>query len=198
MKMSATESGLAMRRASRRDVLRSSLGLAGGIAAAGLLVSPTHALAALMAPRSPRELSFLNLHTGERLKAEYWSNGQYHHDALSAINHLLRDHVNNQVHTIDPGLLDLIHVLHDKVRSADPFHVICGYRSPETNERMHEFSCGVAKNSMHIQGKAIDIRLPGTGLHYLQNAALSLQGGGVGYYPKDDFVHVDTGKVRRW
>ena len=183
--------------ATRRAVLCKAFGLAAGAAAAGVALSPARAVAAIrFSP--PRELSFLNLHTGERLKAEYWSNGRYNHDALNSINWLMRDYRNNATHMIDPRLLDLIHVLHDKVRSSEPFHVISGYRSPQTNAMLHERSCGVAKNSMHLQGRAIDIRLPGMGLKHLQDAALSLKGGGVGYYPSDDFVHVDTGPLRHW
>jgi uncharacterized protein YcbK (DUF882 family) len=185
--------GLIGRPATRRQMLR---GVA-GLAATGLMFSPVGAIAAING-HPPRELSFLNLHTGERLKAEYWTNGRYNYDALRSINWFLRDYRNNQTHVIDPRLLDLVHVLHDKVRSAEPFHVISGYRSPETNAMLHERSGAVAKHSMHLEGRAIDIRLPGLGLKYLQSAALSLKAGGVGYYPSDDFVHVDTGPIRRW
>jgi uncharacterized protein YcbK (DUF882 family) len=186
--------GLIGRRLDRRAVLR---GVGAAAMAAGAIASPVRAMAAINA--SPgRELSFLNLHTGERLQAEYWANGSYNHDALQSINWFLRDYRNNMTHTIDPHLLDLIHVLHQMVRSAEPFHVISGYRSAQTNAMLHERSGAVAKHSMHIEGRAIDIRLPGLGLKYLQEAALSLKAGGVGYYPSDDFVHVDTGPVRRW
>ena len=191
--MSATDNGAGLHKpASRRDILRT----VAGAAVAGALFSPSRAAAAINF--GGRELSFLNLHTGERLKAEYWVNGRYNHDALSSINWFLRDYRNNATHMIDPKLLDLIHVLHDKVRSAEPFHVISGYRSAQTNAMLHEHSGAVAKHSMHMEGKAIDIRLPGLGLKYLQQAALSLKAGGVGYYPSDDFVHVDTGPLRKW
>ncbi len=185
--------GLSGRIASRRTLLRT----VASAAVAGAMFNPNRIMAAINV-NPGRELSFLNLHTGERLKAEYWYNGQYNRDALQSINHVLRDWRTDAVHTIDPALLDLIHVLHDKVRSSEPFHVICGYRSPETNAMLHERSGAVAKHSMHIEGKAIDIRLPGLGLKYLQQAALSLKAGGVGYYPSDDFVHVDTGPLRKW
>jgi uncharacterized protein YcbK (DUF882 family) len=145
-----------------------------------------------------RELSLLNLHTGERLRAEYWYNGRYLPDALHAVSVLLRDHYNNKVHPIDPDLLDLINALHARVRSSAPFNVVCGYRSPETNAMMHEASAGVAVHSLHMQGKAIDIRLPGTRLSSVRKTALAMREGGVGYYPEDDFVHVDTGAVRHW
>jgi uncharacterized protein YcbK (DUF882 family) len=185
--------GLIDRPIGRRNILRG----AAGLAATGLVLSPLRAMAAINGSQ-PRELSFLNLHTGERLKAEYFRGGAYDPEALKSINWFLRDYRNNETHVIDPRLLDLIHVLHDKVRSAEPFHVISGYRSPQTNAMLHERSGAVAKHSMHLEGRAIDIRLPGLGLKYLQDAALSLKAGGVGYYPADDFVHVDTGPIRRW
>jgi uncharacterized protein YcbK (DUF882 family) len=169
----------------------------GGAALAGAFF-PTASWARTFPRAMGRELSLLNLHTGERLKAEYWHNGRYVPDALHAIAILLRDHRNNQVHAIDPRLLDVVNVLHSRVRSQVPFNVVSGYRSPETNALLHEISAGVAVHSMHIQGKAIDIRLPGTGLAHLKRAALDLKAGGVGYYPADDFVHVDTGPLRHW
>ena len=186
--------GLIGRKIDRRTVLR---GAGAAALAAGAMASPIRAMAAINATPG-RELSFLNLHTGERLRAEYWTNGAYNHDALQSINWFLRDYRNNTTHAIDPRLLDLVHVLHQMVRSAEPFHVISGYRSPATNAMLHERSGAVAKHSMHLEGRAMDIRLPGLGLKYLQQAALSLKAGGVGYYPSDDFVHVDTGPVRRW
>jgi uncharacterized protein YcbK (DUF882 family) len=145
-----------------------------------------------------REVSLLNLHTGERLKAEYWHNGRYVPDALRAVAVVLRDHRNNKIHPIDPQLLDLIRRLHASVSSAEPINVLSGYRSPETNALMHLVSAGVAAHSLHMEGRAIDIRLPGTRLTQLHQAALALRSGGVGYYPNDDFVHVDTGAVRYW
>jgi uncharacterized protein YcbK (DUF882 family) len=176
----------------RRSVV---LGILGGAAA---VAAPAPAWARALINKSGRELSLLNLHTGERLRAEYWHNGRYLPDALHALAVLLRDHYNNKIHPIDPTLLDIIHVLHARVRSHAPFNVVCGYRSPETNAMMHEASAGVAVHSMHIQGRAIDIRLPGTRLATLQRVALAMQVGGVGYYPEDDFVHVDSGPIRRW
>jgi uncharacterized protein YcbK (DUF882 family) len=145
-----------------------------------------------------RELSFLNLHTGERLKVEYWRNGRYVPDALHAVAIVLRDHRNNRVHPIDPRLLDLVRQLQATVYSTAPIDVISGYRSPESNALMHEASAGVAAHSLHMEGRAIDIRLPGTGLIHVCRAALALKSGGVGYYPDDDFVHVDTGALRCW
>jgi uncharacterized protein YcbK (DUF882 family) len=161
---------------------------------------PTHtAYAAHALIKKPsRELSFLNLHTGERIRAEYVHNGQVVPSAVHAISVLMRDHYNNKIHPIDPQLLDIAHNLQSRVGSRGVFEVVCGYRSPETNAMMHEASAGVAAHSMHIQGKAMDIRLPGTRLGSLKKAAVALKMGGVGYYPEDDFVHIDSGAVRKW
>jgi uncharacterized protein YcbK (DUF882 family) len=176
----------------RRAALTAALGCA------ATLATPVPVWARALAHKPGRNLSLLNLHTGERLNAEYWHNGRYVADALHAVSVLLRDHCNNQVHPIDPELLDLIHVLHGRVRSRAPFSVVCGYRSPETNAMMHEASAGVAAHSLHMQGKAIDIRLPGTRLGAIRKTALALRLGGVGFYPEDDFVHIDTGPIRLW
>jgi uncharacterized protein YcbK (DUF882 family) len=160
----------------------------------------THAAYAAHAliKKPSRELSFLNLHTGERLRAEYVHNGQVVPGAMHAISVLMRDHYNNKTHPIDPHLLDIAHTLQSRVGSHGVFQVVCGYRSPETNAMMHEASAGVAAHSMHIEGRAMDIRLPGVRLGSLRRSAVALEMGGVGYYPEDDFVHIDSGPVRKW
>ena len=147
---------------------------------------------------SERKLSFYNTHTGENMKAVYWERGMYVPEALTDINHILRDFRTGEVKEIDSDLLDLLFALHRKLESTGPFHIISGYRSPETNSHLRMISRGVAKDSMHVRGKAIDIRLPGHELKTLQRAALDLQSGGVGFYPSSDFVHVDVGRVRSW
>ena len=147
-----------------------------------------------------RSLSFDNLHTGERLKVEYWTKGEYLPDALLEVNHLLRDFRTGQVHAIAPALLDLLVILRSRLETAEPISVISGYRSPVTNAILrseHEHS-GVAAKSLHMQGMAIDIRIAGRSLAALHNAALAERGGGVGYYPQSDFVHVDVGRIRSW
>jgi uncharacterized protein YcbK (DUF882 family) len=161
---------------------------------------PAHAeyAAHALIKKSSRELSFLNLHTGERIRAEYVHNGQVVPSAMHAISVLMRDHYNNKIHPIDPHLLDIAHNLQSRVGSHGVFEVVCGYRSPETNAMMHEASAGVAAHSMHIQGKAMDIRLPGVRLGSVRRTAVALKMGGVGYYPEDDFVHIDSGPVRKW
>jgi len=147
---------------------------------------------------APRTLSLHNLHTGEALRATYFEAGQYVPDALEAMNHLLRDHRTGQSHPMAPQLLDLVTTLGHRLETGSTVQVISGYRSPASNAALHEASGGVATHSLHMQGKALDIRIPGVELAHLQNAALGLGLGGVGYYPASDFVHVDVGRVRRW
>jgi uncharacterized protein YcbK (DUF882 family) len=170
---------------------RSLLGV--GAATMALLARPVPARVA-----RPRSLSFLHLHTGERLSAVYFADGSYLREGLDAIDHVLRDHRTGEVKPIDPDLLDLVHELTGALGSASPIEVISGYRSPATNAMLAARSGGVARHSLHMDGMAIDLRLGDVRLSHLRDAALALQGGGVGYYPRSDFVHVDTGRVRSW
>ena len=153
---------------------------------------------AAMLGNAARRLAFDNLHTGEKLDVAYWENGAYVPDALQAVNHVLRDHYNNEVHVIEPRLLDLLTALSRKMEAMPNFEVISGYRSPATNAMLHAESAEVAVSSLHVLGQAIDIRMSDRNLAYLHNAALELADGGVGYYPYSDFVHVDVGRVRHW
>ncbi|WP_455212624.1 DUF882 domain-containing protein [Kaarinaea lacus] len=145
-----------------------------------------------------RQLAFYNLHTGEKLRATYWAEGDYITEELNALNYLLRDHRTNETQAIDENLLDLLYVLQQQVDNSSAYHIISGYRSPKTNAKLRQQSNGVAKRSLHMQGKAIDVRLPGVPLKHLRQAALQLHAGGVGYYPKSNFVHLDTGRPRFW
>lgn len=173
--------------------------LALGLLTAASEMVPSQAFAAVKRVLSPaRALSFYNTHTGESLKSTYWREGRYLPKSLSRINHILRDHRTGEVKNIDFHLIDLLFVLQKKLRSREPFHVISGYRSLETNTYLRNKGRGVARNSLHLVGKAIDIRLPSRDLRDLRQAALELKKGGVGYYPGSDFVHVDVGKVRYW
>ncbi len=162
------------------------------------------ATAPLILPRAAsalpttRELAFYHIHTGETLKAAYFDNGQYQPDALKALDKLMRDWRCDTVHAIDPALYDQLFALQAKVGMPGAFHIICGYRSPATNAMLHDRSDGVAKHSLHMDGKALDLNLPGKDLAQLHAAALSLGAGGVGYYPASDFIHMDTGRVRTW
>lgn len=169
----------------------------GAVAAAQLLV-PGIAMAGARVLIRRRILKFHNLHTGESLKAAYWENGKYVPEELERINYILRDFRANEVKPIDPALLDLLTNLQLKLGSSEPFQIISGYRSPLTNAMLHANSEGVASHSLHIEGKAIDICMEGRPLSLIRSAAWSLQGGGVGYYPRTGFVHVDTGRVRWW
>ncbi len=153
--------------------------------------------AAPVAP-PPKVLSLANIHTGEKLKLEYFD-GSYITDALDEINHLFRDYHNDAVHPIDPALLDQLYELKHVLDVKKPFDVLSGYRSPETNADLRKHSDGVAKNSLHMEGRALDIRIQGIETSYIRDAALAMKHrGGVGYYEKSDFVHVDTGRVRDW
>ncbi|MBQ5948236.1 DUF882 domain-containing protein [Massilia sp. ST3] len=176
----------------RRAFLKSSL----------LLAAPTLSIPALAKTASAipgeRTLRLYNTHTGEKLSSVFWAEGQFIPDALKDINKVLRDHRNNQVAEMDPQLLLLLDQVNDKLGNGKELHIISGYRSPESNAKLHANSNGVAKRSMHMDGKAIDIRLPGKDLKMLHKAAMSLKGGGVGYYPDSQFVHMDTGRVRYW
>ncbi|HTS22765.1 MAG TPA: DUF882 domain-containing protein [Casimicrobiaceae bacterium] len=147
-----------------------------------------------------RTLSFENLHTGEALSLVYAAGDRYVTAALASVRHFLRDFRNAETHVIDPALLDQLHALAAATGTRAPYQVISGYRSPATNERLRREGHGVATASLHLTGQAIDIRLADVALADLRDAALALRAGGVGYYPQPDsnFVHIDTGRVRRW
>jgi uncharacterized protein YcbK (DUF882 family) len=180
---------------------RRFLGL--GAVAAAASVLPAKALAAPVAKSGAPErvLSFFNTHTGERLQASYCCGGVYQPKVLEQVNFILRDFRANEVRPIDPKLLDLLYELGGVLHTDQPYHVISGYRSPLTNSILRTRGgshTGVASGSLHMVGKAIDIRMPGVKLAHLHAAAMSLKLGGVGYYQSSDFVHVDTGRVRYW
>lgn len=174
----------------RRSILR--FGLAG---LAGFAASP--ALAALEGTRE-RELSLHNLHTGETIRTTFWADGVFQIDALRDIDFVLRDFRTGDITEIDPQLLILLHRITQTTGVDKPFDVISGYRSPKTNAALASSGRGVAKRSLHMEGMAVDISLPDVSLAHLRDAAKSLRAGGVGYYPKSNFIHVDTGKVRFW
>ena len=156
------------------------------------------ALAAIPHFKGIKRLALHNLHTDERLDVTYWQNGEYTPSALSKIDYILRDHYSGDVHTIDHRLLDLVHDLQMEAGNDHPVEIISGYRSPSTNLHLASATSGVAKNSYHTKGMAVDIRLSGTALSSLHNIALNMGRGGVGYYPDSQFVHVDVGPRRWW
>jgi uncharacterized protein YcbK (DUF882 family) len=145
-----------------------------------------------------RNLSFFNTHTAETLDVCYFSNGYYSPAALAKINAILRDHRTGEIKAIETGLLDILHAISSTLTTEEPFHIISGYRSPASNSQLRRKSKKVAAGSLHMQGKAIDIRIPGCRTAHLREVAMRLKAGGVGYYQKSDFVHVDTGRVRFW
>jgi uncharacterized protein YcbK (DUF882 family) len=189
---------------SRRRFIKSAV--SAGIVGAAPMIIPASVWARTQvrrhnrhrADQSARSLSFNNLHTGERLHAVYWEHGDYVPGGLEQINYILRDYRRDEVKPIDPKLLDLLVALRMRLHTSAPYEVISGYRSPITNAMLFNTTEGVALHSMHVQGKAIDIHVPGRNLRTVRLAALSLHRGGVGYYPNSNFVHVDTGRVRWW
>lgn len=176
---------------SRREVLR----LAGGLAASALFGARG---AAAASRTTTRTLSLYSVNTSEHLAVEYFADGGYQPDALKAVSRLLRDHLTDQVHAIDPVLLDQLFVLRSALGARDAFHVVCGYRSPETNALRRRQHRGVAGHSFHVTGRAVDVFLPDRDLRQVRTVALQLGSGGVGYYPRSGFVHLDTGPVRTW
>jgi len=143
-------------------------------------------------------LKFYNTHTGERLEVTYKKGDHYVPETLEKIDYILRDCRNGKVHSMDPKLLGFLYDLLKELDYQGEVHIISGYRSPETNERLRKRSSGIAKHSLHMQGKALDFRLPGIDTRLLRDKALSMRRGGVGYYKKLDFIHIDTGRVRFW
>ena len=174
----------------RREFLRFGAG-----ATATLLASP---VVAKISRQQERSLGFYHTHTGETTSTVYWAEGNYLDSGLQEINTILRDHRSGEIYSMDSRLLDLLYVLQTEVENKHAYQIISGYRSPATNASLRKKSAGVARRSYHMQGKAIDVRLPGCDLKKLHGAALALQSGGVGYYPGSDFIHVDVGPVRRW
>jgi uncharacterized protein YcbK (DUF882 family) len=154
--------------------------------------------AAHAATTERRSLSFVHTHTGETLSTTYFQNGNYLATNLEQVNHLLRDFRTNEVHSIDPALLDILFDMQGQARHDGPFEVISGYRSPRTNAALRHRSSAVAEHSLHMEGRAIDIRLRGFPTPKLRDVAVALHRGGVGFYAASDFVHVDTGRVRLW
>jgi uncharacterized protein YcbK (DUF882 family) len=176
---------------SRRRLLKAG-GVLAGATAAALFGQPARS------EEASKRIALLNLHTEERINIEYFRAGSYVPDAMSAIELLLRDFRSGDRHPIDPKLMDyLVDVAHAAgVDSA--FSVISGYRSPQTNAHLRDLSTGVAQHSLHMEGRAIDVRMAAVDCASLAAHAQDLQRGGVGYYRQSNFVHLDTGTFRTW
>lgn len=144
------------------------------------------------------ELKLYNLHTTESINTVFWADGEYQIEALRDLNYLLRDHRTDQVKPIDTRIFSLLYLLNRKIDNKNPISVISGYRSPKTNRLLAERNAGVAKNSYHVKGRAVDIRIPGKDTRDLRDIGMKLGVGGVGYYQRSDFAHFDTGPRRSW
>lgn len=181
---------------SRRRALRV---LGGGALALGLMhAGAGPAFAAAPSPAGTRRLVLHNTHTNETVRVDYCIDGRYCADGLARIDRVLRDHRSGDVHPIDRGLLDLLHEVAGRAGRDAEYEVISGYRSPASNAMLHARSGGVARRSLHMDGRAIDVRLVGYDLAKLRDHALAVERGGVGYYRASQFVHLDTGRVRTW
>jgi uncharacterized protein YcbK (DUF882 family) len=178
---------------SRRQFLYGGAVLTAGLALPG-------SLRAAIAPDDAQQqrLILFNLHTREKLDVCYAQRGAYRPEALAAINNILRDHRANKIHPIDTRLLDLLSAIRSRVGPDACLHIVSGYRSPETNQMLRQRSHRVARKSLHMKGHAADIRIPGVPTKKLRKIAIGLRQGGVGYYPRSRFVHVDIGQVRTW
>lgn len=173
----------------RRTFIKTSLQVCAGLA----LSAPLHSLASL---KGCRPMCFYHTHTGERFKLDY--SAEFCLAVQGELNTFLRDFRTGDIHTIDPKLIDTLHKIRKLSGSRGEIEIISGYRSPTTNKHLRSRSNGVAKKSLHMQGQALDIRMADLDTGKLRDVAASLGQGGVGYYPKSDFVHIDTGKVRSW
>lgn len=160
----------------------------------------THPAFAVVSPDDHQHqvLSFYNIHTGEAVRTCYRANGKLIHRAIEHINNIMRDYRTGEIKPVDPNLLDLLHRIIIEVSPHAPISIISGYRSPRTNAALRKVTKGVALKSLHMEGRAIDIRIPGYQTSALRQLAIKLKSGGVGYYPKSDFIHLDTGPVKVW
>ncbi len=170
-----------------------------GIITAASIIIPHNSFAFDEPSLSPeRRLSLYNIHTEEFLDTVYWKDGHYVPGALAEINQLFRDWRTGKIKPINPELLELLFALRKKLRNTRPFCVVSGYRTPRSNAILKKTQTGVAWNSLHMYGKAVDIRLPGYSLRSLRSNAIELKQGGVGYYPYSKFLHLDVGDIRYW
>jgi len=171
----------------------------GAAALVAIAASATPAAPAVLRGRGDfRSLSLVNRRTGEWIKSVYWVEGTYVPEALDSMNHILRDWRQDQAMRMDPTVLDILAATHDLLDTSEPFEIISGYRTPETNRMLRSRSKAVASNSYHMKGMAIDVTLKSRSVRQISGAGLSLRAGGVGKYSRSQFVHLDSGPVRDW
>ncbi len=196
--MADSQQDISAKTVTRRDIIKA--GVLGGLLLPALASGPVQAAARLAIPPGAGALKvfFRNQHTGESFNGVYRIGNRYMPEAFEQINAVLRDFRTGEIFPIDPRVMDIIFALRDKTNNNTPFEVLSGYRSPKTNAMLAKHSEGVASNSLHMTGQAIDIRMPGFSTKKLSDLGYSLRAGGVGYYAKSNFVHLDTGKIRRW
>ena len=178
----------------RRDLLKMGLGT---ICASILPLFPANNAMAYSKFGSWK-VSFRHAHTGESFSGVYRVGNKYLPEAFERLSYVLRDFRTEEVFPMDPRVIDILSVIHNRIGATEPYQILSGYRSPKTNNMLRTGSAGVAKNSFHMYGQAVDIQIPGKSTKKLRNVALNLKAGGVGYYPRSNFVHVDTGNVRSW
>ncbi len=180
----------------RRGFLKSGL-VAIGTGLVTMMAPP--AFASMRMPESGAfTIAFRNTHTGDSFNGVYRVGNKYLPDAFDRINHVLRDFRTGEKFPIDPRAIDIVYMIQQRTGQRGGLEILSGYRSPKTNKMLRNASGGVAKNSLHMVGQAIDLRMPGYSTRKVRDTAIDLRAGGVGFYPKSDFVHVDTGKVRHW
>lgn len=176
----------------RREVLK--LGLAGVLATTLPLSFATDA----QARQNTWRVGFRNAHTGDSFNGVYRVGNKYMPEAFERMNYILRDFRTGEVFPMDPRVIDIMALIQQKAKQREPIEILSGYRSPKTNARLRKNTSGVARNSFHMYGQALDMHIKGYRTSSLRNIAKGLKAGGVGYYPKSDFIHVDTGAVRSW
>ncbi|MGH1403352.1 MAG: YcbK family protein [Alphaproteobacteria bacterium] len=178
----------------RRDFLK--MGLVGVASAAVPSLLTRDVLAS--SKNEAWKISFRHAHTGESFSGVYRVGDKYLPEAFERLNYVMRDFRTEEVFPMDPHVVDIMSIIHSRLRAKDPYQILSGYRSPKTNAMLKRNTRGVASNSFHMYGQAVDIRLLNESTREIRNIAKSLQAGGVGYYPRSNFVHVDTGQVRSW
>jgi uncharacterized protein YcbK (DUF882 family) len=178
----------------RRGFLKSGLTLSAAALLSVSLVSPAKAYNSGMSYR----VAFRNQHTGETYSGVYRVGNKYLPEAFQRINYVLRDFRQNEIFPIDPRVIDIVSTVHRATGSYEPYELLSGYRSPKTNAMLRGNSRGVARHSYHMSGQAVDVRLNNVNSQHVRKMAISLHAGGVGYYPRSDFVHMDSGNFRTW